>query len=359
MPARVGRLDAERRGAPVPPVAPPNSLEVGQHPRHVGLRLGVRRDAAVLLHRAGTGVVGGDRLRVVAAEPVELLAQVLGAAAQALQRVERIGHAEAARRCRASAASAPARPARETAFGSKPDSALRDRLDQRRRHAGLVGGLLDHVVVRRRRRRARCRRRTSCGRCRRSRAARRASAPNCVDVGRWAAAAGASAAICAWIAETRASASVTLTRPPARAGRAPSRARGARLDHVGELALLVPQPGRAVLLAAALLELAHALQRLPGLDQVVARGVDAERRVPQLDDGRLEPEPGRVAVAIGLQQQRRGPPRVRPARPARRGGAAARSRPPPGRARAWRYGRRAPSWRPSAGPPAGRGRCRV
>ena len=63
----------------------------------VVLGLGVRRDAAEALHGAGPGVVGGQGLRGVAAEGVELLLEVLGAAVEVLDRVEHVGHAQAGR----------------------------------------------------------------------------------------------------------------------------------------------------------------------------------------------------------------------------------------------------------------------
>src|SRR3954452_6549759 len=60
---------------------------------HVVLRLGERRNSAVALDRAGAGVVGGQRLRRVAAELVELLAQVLRATLDRLRGDGRV-HAE-------------------------------------------------------------------------------------------------------------------------------------------------------------------------------------------------------------------------------------------------------------------------
>ena len=61
----------------------------------VVLRLRVGRDAVVLLHGAGAGVVGRERLGDVAAEAVELLLEVLRAALDVLHRVARVRDAEA------------------------------------------------------------------------------------------------------------------------------------------------------------------------------------------------------------------------------------------------------------------------
>ncbi len=63
---------------------------VAEDARDVGLRLGVRRNPAVLLDGAGARVVGGERELLVAAEALERAGQEASAALEALQRVERV-----------------------------------------------------------------------------------------------------------------------------------------------------------------------------------------------------------------------------------------------------------------------------
>src|SRR4051812_26049830 len=66
----------------------------------VVLRFGIRRHTAISLHRTWTSVVGGERLARVAAEGLELLAQVLGAGVDRLSGIERVGAPERGRRAR-------------------------------------------------------------------------------------------------------------------------------------------------------------------------------------------------------------------------------------------------------------------
>src|ERR1051326_2289697 len=77
------------------------SAELGcipQYFRYISLCLLVRRNAAILLHRAGTRVVRRQRQARVAVELLEQPAQELRSAIQALLDIERVADAEAARR---------------------------------------------------------------------------------------------------------------------------------------------------------------------------------------------------------------------------------------------------------------------
>src|SRR3954471_4328740 len=69
-------------------------VRIGLDLADVVLRLRVGRHAAVALYRARAGVVRGERLRHVATECVELLAEVLGAGVDVLGRVVHVGAAE-------------------------------------------------------------------------------------------------------------------------------------------------------------------------------------------------------------------------------------------------------------------------
>ena len=72
--------------------------------RDVGARLGEGRHAAVARDVAGTGVVGGERERRVAAEAREHAREVAAAAVDVGERVVGLGDAELARPSPASAA---------------------------------------------------------------------------------------------------------------------------------------------------------------------------------------------------------------------------------------------------------------
>src|SRR4051812_5988119 len=72
-------------------------VRVGLDLADVVLGLGVRRNAAVALHRARARVVRGERLAHVAAERVELLAQVARAGVDVLGGVVDVGAPESGR----------------------------------------------------------------------------------------------------------------------------------------------------------------------------------------------------------------------------------------------------------------------
>ena len=248
--------------------------------------------------------------------------------------------------------------AETSACGSKPDSAFATAFTSAGRHAGLVGGLLDHVVVRRRR------------------------------AERGAAERGAAAALGARAARRgpcRTPASTVVAGGGRRQGRDLALDRGDAGDGLGDAHAAAPrvaasaiaraarasitsvssrsssaQAGGAVLVAAPLLELARR-SRAPAGPRPGRRGPRRRRTPSRAASTTAASSPSRAASRSrsACSSSAAGRPAPASAGLRRAVARAARSRPPPGRARAWRCGRRAPSWRPSAGPPAGRGRCRV
>ena len=161
-----------------------------------------------------------------------------------------------------------------------------------RRGAGMAGAAgLEPICVSSTVCEASCGARRAPGSARRRRAAPR-SGPGSRRRGRWR--------------------SVAHAGPP-RARRRPSRAGGARLDRSRRRRAPRRAAGPRVLVAAPRLELLQRLERLAGASTSCARALDAVAPLPQHARRRLEPHARRVAVAVGLQHQRRRPPRLRSA----------------------------------------------